>query len=326
MVNRVDEFANSLQGDNHIERLEEWLAHFDLSTCTSDEKQSWHHLYGIIPFQKGDDEEALRRFTQGHRECPDFQPITFSLGQQYVRANEIERAFSLFARCEFPALPREFTMMIIRYAYLYDRRALALEYLDQFLPGFKQLKILDDHFLYVRGMPFFGSWLGDVLAVSMLQKDFTYVDDVLKWVKANASDYHEESIAASVEYAKTGDFSALVNQSNSYLAEYAGSQMPMGFHLARVAVGGARDAKNYEDAIQVLDRLTVGANDHQWLNDMLILAKYELSQSYKRTDALDGYEFDFMARQSLLFEPNLVLSFGMVGTQEELVCKYFSGN
>ena len=31
--------------------------------------------------------------------------------------------------------------------------------LRPFLGAYKQLKILDDHFLYIRGMPFFGTWV-----------------------------------------------------------------------------------------------------------------------------------------------------------------------
>ena len=325
-VNRVDEFANALQGDDHIQRLEEWLNKFDLDNCTPAEKNSWHHLYGIISFQLGDDAEALRRFDRGHKECPDFQPITFSLGQQCIRSGDIERAFNLFGQCRFPELPRDFNTMIVRYAYLFDQTNVAIDHLKQFLPWYKQLKILDDTFLYIRGMPFFGAWLDEVLVISMLQNDFAFVDEVIEWMNGEAHDYDEESILASIEYAKTGDYSVLARQSQDQIERHPNSQMPMGFHHTRVAIGKARSATSHADGVRVLDELTIGSNDHRWLDDMLVLAKYEVAGKFDMDGLRDGYESEFMARQALLFEPNLALSFGMVGVQEELKHRHFKEN
>lgn len=156
--NSVEALANGLQSSGRIEDLEFELENLDKSKLTHAELEAWWHLYGIAAFRTGRHNEATKRFEEGYKHFPGSAQIRFSLGQQYEQAKRIDRAFELFGSCVFPEIPREFAFAQVRYAYLWNRYSEGRLMLRPFLDAYKNLKILDDHFLFVRGLPFFGTW------------------------------------------------------------------------------------------------------------------------------------------------------------------------
>src|SRR3989304_8255928 len=81
--NRIDALANRLQQGSRIHELESELAKFDPDSLQDAEKESWYHLYGIVPFQQGNRPLAFERFQEGVKQCPDSGFLLFSLGQEH---------------------------------------------------------------------------------------------------------------------------------------------------------------------------------------------------------------------------------------------------
>lgn len=190
--NRVDELANRLQRDGKITDLENELKKLDQKSLTDVEQESWWHLYGIVAFQEKRDAEALERFKQAYKKFPASAQIRFSLGQQYIRTGSIEDGFVLFRTCVFPEVPREYALAQARYAYLCGRYADGLAFIQPFYMAYKQVKILDDHFLYVRGLPFFGRWWAYFAAFSILAGNTDELEAVTEFVSKNCHDYDFE--------------------------------------------------------------------------------------------------------------------------------------
>jgi tetratricopeptide (TPR) repeat protein len=155
---RVHELANTLQREGRAKELEGELTKLDLQTLSTGELESWWHLYGITAFQDGREAEALARFQKGYERFPASVLIRFSLGQQYIRTGAVDEGFALFRAGRFPEIPREYALAQARYAYLWNRYDDGFRFLRPFFDAYQELKILDDHFLYVRGLPFFGQW------------------------------------------------------------------------------------------------------------------------------------------------------------------------
>ena len=169
--NTVDALFNNLQQEGRFGELEQELEKLDQSSINEAEKAAWWHLYGIAAFRAGRDGEATSRFEEGHKRFPGNAEIRFSLGQQYVRAGKIQEGFDLFASCKFPEVPKNLVLAQVRYAYLWDRYPEGRAMLRPFLEAYKQLNILDDHFLYTRGLPFFGTWWSYLAALSILDRE-----------------------------------------------------------------------------------------------------------------------------------------------------------
>lgn len=147
--NRVDELANALQREGRIADLEPELDKLDKAKLSQAELESWWHIYGIAAFRGGRQQEATKRFEEAYRRFPKSPHIRFSLGQQYVNARQLDQGFALFRSCVFPEVPRGYVLAQVRYAYLWNRYDDGLLMLRPFFKAYQELKVLDDHFLYV---------------------------------------------------------------------------------------------------------------------------------------------------------------------------------
>ena len=137
-----------------------------------DELESWHHIWGILAFQRGDHRTALARFEEGLRACPSSALIRFSIGQEHVLLGEAEPGFREFDRLLFPAVPRAYALTAARYAYLWNETISRAAIRRRFLLVDHTLGITDYYFVYVRGLPFFGQTWAYLAAFAILGKRF----------------------------------------------------------------------------------------------------------------------------------------------------------
>lgn len=72
-TNRVDELANRLAKQGQTDRIESALNEFDPSGASEEERESWYHSLGITAFQRGDRQEARRRFREARGHFPEFR-------------------------------------------------------------------------------------------------------------------------------------------------------------------------------------------------------------------------------------------------------------
>lgn len=322
--NSVDDIANSLLSEGRVAELELELERLDVSSLSDDERESWWHLYGIAAFQRGEDDIALSRFQEAYSLFPSAVKIRFSLGQQYIRAGKPDEAFALFRQCVFPEISREYALFQARYAYLWGRYDDGVSFIDSFYPHYKDLRILDDHFLYVRGLPFFGTWWSYLAAFSVLSGSFEKLEQVTSYVTEHCHDYDFERLNQELIAHRDNDVRKLLNLAEQRCTDIVGSGIQSGYAATRVAVLRAQLAPSLDRAMQHLDSVALEPTDFQWLADILILAKAEAAKKSNHLDRENELVNSFMIKQSLLFEPDIALDFNLLGYQETLKLRVLS--
>lgn len=315
--NRVEELANALHREGRVQELERQLEELDFSLLSPAEQETWRHFYGITAFQAGRDAEALERFQEAHEKFPDSAPIRFSLGQQHIRAGEIEKGFALFRTCRFPDIPHEYAFAQARYAYLLNRYNDGLSFIRPFYDAFREVKILDDHFLYVRGLPSFGRWWDYLAAFCILSGNVGELESVTRYVSAHGYDYDFDYLQAKLEAYRDDRPERLLE-----LLEQRQTMGPAiistgGTRLA-IAVVKARSAATLEVARETIGGVMLSAHHFTWLEDVRMLALAEAAHRLGESAAESEYVEGFLARQPMLFEPDIALNFHLLRYQERL--------
>lgn len=319
--NRVNELANSLQSEGRIGSLEQELEKLDSSKLSQAELESWWHIYGIAAFRAGRQQEATARFEEAYRRFPKSAHIKFSLGQQYVYAREIDRGFELFRSCVFPEVPRDYVLAQVRYAYLWNRYEDGRLMLRPFLKAYHDLKILDDHFLYVRGLPFFGQWWSYLAALSILSGDTQELESVTVYISQHCHDYDFEYLKTELVAYRDDQPQVMLRLVEKRL-EDARPDFPNGYSFMNRAVIRGRAAASHEEAEDLLDSVELKGNDFPWLADIRTLAKAEIAHRFSQPNVERQRVEEFMARQTMLFEPDIALNFHLLRYQEHLKPRY----
>ncbi len=317
-ANRVEELANALQQDGRIGELERELESLDFSTLSPAEQESWRCLYGIVAFQEGRDAEALQRFQEAYEQFPGSASVRFSLGQQYIRTREIEKGFELFRNCRFPEVSAEYALAEARYAYLWNRYADGLSFLRPLFEAYKQVKILDDHFLYVRGLPFFGRWWSHLAALSILSGELAELESVTRFVVQHCHDYDFDYLQTELRAYRDDRPELLLVALERRLESNTAGAFPTGYLRMNIAVIHSRAAAAIEEAREVLNVVTLSGQDFPWLEDIRTLALAEAAHRFGDAEFEQQHVETFLARQPLLFEPDIALNFHLLRYQERL--------
>jgi hypothetical protein len=319
-VNRVEDLADSLHRDGRANDLESELEKLDRTSLSAPEQESWWHLYGITAFQRGEDAVALQRFQQGYAQFPNAARIRFSLAQQHERLGDIDKAFDLFSTGRFPELQREFVLAQARYAYLWDRYEHGREFVRPFFEAYKELRILDDHFLYVRGVPFFGTAWSYLGAFSLLSGEWDELEDVTRFVVKHCSDYDFEELQLELRAQREGKPELLVAPMQKRIQ--GSSQFPAGYFQMYIAVANARLAHSAHEAESALAEVKLTEKDHRWLEDIRTLAKAEVAHRFGQANTEQEHIAAFLQRQPMLFEPDIAFNFHLLQYQESLKPHY----
>lgn len=317
-VNRVDELANNLQKENRIGELEQELKKLDKSNLSPAEQESWWHLFGIVAFQEGRDAEAQERFEAAYRRFPGSAQIRFSLGQQYIRAGAVDEGFDLFRTCIFPEVTREYSLAQARYAYIWGRYSDGLVFIRPFFKAYKQVKILDDHFLYVRGLPFFGRWWAYLAAFSVLSEDFQELESVTQFVTQNCHDYDFEYLQAELKAYRDDAPEHMLGALEKRLSGMPEGNFPTGYTRMNIAVIKARMATTIAAAQEVLAGVALSEQDFPWLEDIRTLAQAQAAHRLGNPTLEQVRVEVFLKRQPMLFEPDIALNFHLLQYQENL--------
>lgn len=313
--NIVDKLANEFQEKGQIEKLEDAILKIKNNPFNNKEIESWHHLFGICAFQRGEHELALERFKVGLSACPKSNQIKFSLAQEYIFLGQPEKAFPLFDDCAFPAVSREFTLAMSRYAYLFSEHERGINYLNRFFEIYKEVKILDDHFLYVRGLPFFGTAWSHLAAHCVLSGNEETLRSITSDISRSCHDYDFDFLEIELESVLNHDFRDMINPLRSRLEEirkYNGSTSYIDF---KIALFESFSSKSFQESLDKIDSVEFSDNDFPWLEDIRILAKAEAANRFKH-ESESKFIGSFLQNQSMLFEPDHAVSFGLLAYQE----------
>ena len=313
----VDEVVNRLVTARNTDDLESELRKFDPSRLSGTEKETWHLHWGIAAFRRGDRHEAFRRFVEAVAACPDSESIRFSLAQEYEARGEPDKMVELFCSCHFPAISSRHLLVASRYCYLWQRIDDAASFLRPIFDAYFTLGIADDHFLYVRGLPFFGETWSYLLAYSLLRRDFHEIVDVTSSAKAKLSDYDFDRLSLFLDCCKTEDFTPKIQELERTLAN-ADSRFPHGFQ--RVQLASLKSIHESNPAL--LAEFSFGAQDFPWLADVLLIHRARIANVTQDESEERRLIDAFIHKQPMLFEPDHAANFAFVTYQETLKPRY----
>ena len=316
--NIIDDLANTLQEKGEIESLEAELKKIKHSDLNAKEIESWHHLYGICAFQRGDHNEAALRFKSGLIKCTESSQIKFSLAQEYIFLGQPEKAFPLFDECAFPLVSREFALAMSRYAYLFSEYNRGIKYIESFFDIYKEVKILDDHFLYVRGLPFFGTAWSYLAAHCVLSENEEKLKTITSDIAKVCHDYDFDFLNKELDALLNNNYSGLVPvliERRKEIEKYNG---PTGYSNIMIAIFDSFDKDNFQEAVSTLDSVNLTENDFLWLEDIRLLAKAKAANKFSESQIESEILENFLDKQSMLFEPDHAVSFGLLEYQELL--------
>ena len=313
--NIVDQLASDLQDAGEVGRLEDELEKIKEDPLNEKEVESWHHLYGICAFQKGEHELASERFREGLKACPDSCQIKFSLAQEYIFLGRPQKAFPIFDDCLFPAVSREFTLAMSRYAYLFSEHERGINYLKIFFELYKEAKILDDHFLYVRGLPFFSTAWSHLAAHCALSGNEKKLRSITEDISNCCHDYEFDLIGAELEAVLNNDFGCMIQPLHSRLDEIRKYNGPTSYTKFKIALFESYLSKSYQQAMEKINSVVLTGSDFPWLEDIRTLAKAEAAHRFSH-DSESALIDSFLENQSMLFEPDHAVSFGLLAYQE----------
>ncbi len=315
--NRIATLVDKLQQDGRVEQLEHELSRFKQKRLNPAERETWHHFWGIAAFQRGDRADALERFQEGHSVCPESGNIAFSLGQEYEFVGDVHKMLDAFDAAKFPKVPGAYALAQGRYAYLWGHIEKATSYVLPLLDAYYDLKIADDHFVHVRGLPFFGETWAHLGAFLELQEELGRLASITKEAASKLSDYDFDGLFDLLNCIETGDFQPRITRLTSLTAERAPHKIPDGTQRTQLAILQAHNATEPSAAMRILNAVKIEENDFPWLADMLLLGECEVADRFALPN-LNDLVADFVARQSLLFEPHHVFNFRTLEYQENL--------
>jgi hypothetical protein len=311
MKNRIDEMANRLAAAGRTQEIATELERFDPNGLDGPEREAWYHLRGIEAFRKGDRALAFLRFQEARAACPDSGRIAFSLGQEYEQRAEPESMFALFDAHRFPTIPSGYALAQARYAYLWSDVTRARSYVEPILEAHWKLRIADDTFLYLRGMPFFGQTWAYWAAFRELSGDLAAFEKETEEVASKVTDYDVTPMLELIRSIRSNDFSQYVRE----------PRRGTGYERTRAAVLLSKILKTKADAMAALDDVQLGEDDCPWLGDIVLLARAEAAARWNDPVA-DELCAEFLRRQPLLFEPDHAFNFRLLEWQERLKARY----
>ena len=316
--NRIASLADRLRQQGRIDLLEAELASFDPRSLVGAEQESWYHLRGIVPFQQGNRPLAFERFKEGVRQCPSSAQLRFSLGQEHEFRGEADQMLACFDQAMFPAVPAQYALAEARYAYLWGRTDKGWSYVESLLPAYFDLKILDTHFLSIRGIPFFQQAWSYLAAFSQLEGNFGKLADVTTEAERTCCDLDFEDLKAELEAMRSGDFNAMKERLRSSIHEADKGKFPSGYQSLRLGILMAQESGGNDEAMGCLQSVKLTADDFSWLEDMRLLARCQLANRFGPEATEMQLRKEFVGRQPLLFEPDNAVTFNLLKYQEGL--------
>lgn len=215
----------------------------------------------------------------------------------------------------------EYALAQARYAYLWSRYEDGRLFIRPFFDAYKQVKILDDHFLYVRGLPFFGRSWAYLAAFAILSGESEELESVTKFVVKNCQDYDFDYLQAELKAYREDNPQHLLEALEKQLSSMPEGNFPTGYTRMNIAVVKARAATTVEAARDVLASVELSEQDFPWLEDIRTLALAEaahrLGDSVLENERVEA----FLVRQPMLFEPDIALNFHLLRYQETLKSK-----
>jgi hypothetical protein len=213
-----------------------------------------------------------------------------------------------------------------RYYYLWNRGEQGQVVMQAIFDRYYDLKIADDMFLYMRGLPMFDEAFGYRATFARLSGKVDQARWELARARSDLSDLGVERLELDLEATASGNWAPVLVDLERVLKS-VDAQMPTGQLRMKRAILRCRAVPphNFPPAsLAELDAVRLTPADHPWLADIRTLAKAELYHRFDMPDREQQALAEFWPRQPMLFEPNHAFYFGFIDYQETLKPHYQS--
>ena len=287
------------------------------------EQEMWYRARGIVEFRTNQRARAKAIFEEGVRQFPTSGWLNYGLGQEYEAQGRIDEMTACFQHVRLERVGSPTVLAMARYYYLWNRFELGQQAIQPIFDRYYELKIADDMFLYMRGLPMFDESFGYRATFAWLAGNLDPARAELARARSELSDLTVEDHELRLEATATGKWEPVLADLESRLSSLD-ARMPTGQLRMRRAVLRVRAATTVEAALAELGAVQLTPEDHAWLEDIRTLARAELFHRFDMPDREQAALSEFLPRQALLFDPNHAFYFGFLDYQETLKPHYQS--
>jgi tetratricopeptide (TPR) repeat protein len=293
------------------------------SRLTNGEQEMWFRARGIVEFRTNHRARAREIFEEGVGHFPTSGWLNYGLGQEYEAQGRIDEMAACFRLVRFEKVGSPTVLAMARYYYLWDRFELGQRAIQPIFDRYYDLKIADDMFLYMRGLPMFDEAFGYRATFARLAGKLDQARHELARARSELSDLTVEDHELNLDATATGKWETVLARLESLLRS-VDALLPNGQLRMKRAVLRGRAAMTVEAAVADLDAVQLRPDDHAWLADIRTLARAELFHRFDMPDREQAALSEFWPRQAMLFEPNHAFNFGLIDYQETLKPHYQS--
>ena len=115
---------------------------------------------GIVEFRTNQRARAREIFEEGVRSFPTSAWLNYGLGQEYEAQGRIDEMAACFRHVRLEPVGSPTVLEMARYYYLWSRFEHGQRVIQPIFDRYYELKIADDMFLYMRGLPMFDESFG----------------------------------------------------------------------------------------------------------------------------------------------------------------------
>jgi hypothetical protein len=288
------------------------------------EQEVWYRARGIVEFRLNHRARAREIFEEGVGQFPTSGWLNYGLGQEYEAQGRIDEMAACFAHVRLEQVGSPTVLAMARYDYLWNRFELGQVVIQPIFDRYYELKIADDMFLYMRGLPMFDESFGYRATFARLAGKLDQARYELARARSVLSDLDVERHELNLEATRTGNWEPVLADLESLLKSLD-ARMPTGqLRMKRALLRARAEDRVVGAALAELDAVHLTKDDHAWLEDIRTLARAELYHRFDMPDREQSALSEFWPRQAMLFEPNHAFYFGLIDYQETLKPDYQS--
>jgi tetratricopeptide (TPR) repeat protein len=287
------------------------------------EQEMWYRARGIVEFRTNQRDRAREIFEEGVRSFPASGWLNYGLGQEYEALGRIDEMAGCFQHVRLEQVGSPTVLAIARYYYVWSRFEHGQRVIQPIFDRYYDLKIADDMFLYMRGLPMFDEAFGYRATFARLAGKLDQARWELARARSELSDLEDERLELDLEATATGNWEPVLADLERVLKSLD-ARTPAGQLRMKRAVLRCRATGSVGTALTELDAVHLTSDDHAWLADIRTLARAELFRRFQLPDREEAALAEFWPRQALLFEPNHAFNFGFIDYQETLKPHYQS--
>jgi len=303
--------------------LGDLLDQMDRRRLADGEQEMWYRARGIVEFRTNHRARAREIFEEGVRQFPASGWLNYGLGQEYEAQGRIDEMIACFQHVRLDRVGSPTVLAMARYYYLWNRFELGQRAIQPIFDRYYELKIADDMFLYMRGLPMFDESFGYRATFARLAGKLDQARYELARARAELSDVTLEHHELDLEATATGNWEPVLAYVESLLPSID-ARMPTGQLTMKRGILRCRAAMTVEAALAELDAVRLTSDDHAWLEDIRTLARAQLFHRFQMADREQAALSEFWPHQAMLFEPNHAFTFGLIDYQETLKPHYQS--